>query len=66
MEKDGFKRFGRKDDGIEVLVDIRTSELKLSEVMRMIEIYQRENPDREVFMDGDLYAVIARKREVAA
>ena len=66
MEKDGFKRFGTKDDGIEVIVDVMTSGLRLSEVMRLIEEYKDANPDREVWLDGDMYAVVSRPREVAA
>ena len=66
MEKDGFKEFGRKDDGIEVVIDVRTCGLVLSEVMRMIEEYKEANPDREVWLDGDMYAVVSRPREVAA
>ena len=66
MEKDGFKRFGRKDEGIEVIVDVRTCGLRLSEVMRVIEEYMNTNPDREVWLDWDMYAVVSRPREVAA
>lgn len=66
MEKDGFKRFGRKDEGIEVIVDVRTCGLRLSEVMRVIEEYMNTNPDREVWLDGDMYAVVSKPREAAA
>lgn len=66
MEKDGFKRFGTKNDGIEVIVDIMTSGLRLSEVMRLIEKYKEANPDREVWLDGDMYAVVSKPREVTA
>ncbi len=66
MEKDGFKRFGTKDDGIEVIVDVMTSGLRLSEVMRLIEEYKDANPDREVWLDGDMYAVVSKPREVTA
>ena len=66
MQKDGFKRFGRKDEGIEVIVDVRTCGLRLSEVMRVIEEYMNTNPDREVWLDGDMYAVVSRPREAAA
>ena len=66
MQKDGFKRFGRKDEGIEVIVDVRTCGLRLSEVMRVIEEYMNTNPDREVWLDGDMYAVVSKPREAAA
>lgn len=63
---DGFNGAGRKRDGIEVLIDVRTCELKLSEVMRMIEEYRQSNPDREVWLDGDTYAVVSKLREAVA
>lgn len=66
MEKDGFKRFGSKGDGIEVIVDVMTCDLRLSEVMRMIEEYKAANPDREVWMDGDMRAIVSQPRGVEA
>lgn len=62
MEKDGFKRFGRKENGIEVIVDVRTCGLRLSEVMRVIEEYKAANPDREVWLDGDMYAIVSQMK----
>lgn len=57
-----------KDDnnGIEVLVDIRTCELTLSEVMELIRDYQIRNPGKEVWMDGDAYAILSMDREATA
>lgn len=66
MEKDGFKRFGEKDEGIEVIVDVMTSGLRLSEVMKVIEEYKGANPDREVWLDGDMRAVVSKPREAEA
>ena len=48
-----------------VLLDIRTCELTLAEVMQQIRQWQSEYPHDEIFMDGDKYAIVAR-REVAA
>lgn len=48
-----------------VLLDIRTCELTLSEVMQQIRQWQSDMPEAEIFMDGDKYAIVAR-REVAA
>lgn len=45
-----------------VLIDIRTCDLTLSQVMAEISRLQEELPGHEVFMDGDLYAVVARPR----
>ncbi len=44
-----------------ILIDIRTCELTLSEVMKQIEIWKKEMPDYEIFMDGDAYSISARK-----
>ena len=66
MEKDGFKEFGRKDIGIEIVVDVRTCDLRLSEVMKVIEVYKEANPDKEVWLDGDMYAIVSMPREAVA
>lgn len=66
MEKDGFKEFGRKDIGIEIVVDVRTCDLRLSEVMKVIEEYKEANPDKEVWLDGDMYAIVSMPREAVA
>ena len=66
MEKDGFKRFGRKGDGIEVVVEVMTCGLRLSEVMMVIEKYKAANPDREVWLDGDMRAIVSQPREAMA
>ena len=53
-------------NGDKVLIDIRTCDLTLSQVMAEIARYQSEMPDHEVFMDGDAYAIVARPRAVRA
>ena len=45
-----------------ILIDIRTCELTLSEVMAQIRVWPKEMPDYEIFMDGDAYASGARKK----
>ena len=45
-----------------ILIDIRTCELTLSEVMSEIKKLQAEYPDHEIFMDGDAHAIVARRR----
>lgn len=49
-----------------ILIDIRTCDLTLSQVMAEIDRYQSEMPDHEIFLDGDAYAVVARPREARA
>ncbi len=34
----------------------------LADILRMIEKFQKEMPDMDVFWDGDEYAICARKR----
>lgn len=66
MEGDQNKSFGKNNVEIEVLLDIRSSDLTLSQVIMMMEDYRTANPDRVVWMDGDLYAIVAADREAMA
>lgn len=45
-----------------ILIDIRTTDLTLREAMEYIHKYQSEHPDMEVWLDGDLYAVVTIQR----
>lgn len=49
-----------------ILMDIRTSDLTLGEVMTSVEAWSRQYPDHEIYMDGDIYAIVAVPREVTA
>lgn len=44
-----------------ILIDIRTSELTLSEALDLVSDYKAANPDREVFLDGDAHAIVSRE-----
>jgi len=46
-----------------VFIDIRTSELTMMQVIQEVQRLQKENPDYEIFMDGDLYAIVGRRRK---
>lgn len=46
----------------EIYIDIKTCDLTLSQVMARIVELQAEHPDREIFMDGDTYAIVGRLR----
>lgn len=48
-----------------VLIDIRTCDLTLSQMMAEIAKLQEQHPGYEIFMDGDLYAIVGRRRAVA-
>ncbi|MDO5853471.1 MAG: hypothetical protein Q4Q62_05360 [Thermoplasmata archaeon] len=54
------------DEWMEVYIPIRTCNLTFRQVMAEITRLQAENPDREVYMDGQLYAIVGRKRRVPA
>ncbi|MCK9323559.1 MAG: hypothetical protein RBR05_03000 [Candidatus Methanomethylophilaceae archaeon] len=45
-----------------IFIDIRTSELTLSQVRAEIKRIQSENPGYEIFLDGDAHAIVGRKR----
>ncbi|MHC1679764.1 MAG: hypothetical protein AB9860_00725 [Methanomassiliicoccales archaeon] len=42
----------------------RNSDFTLREVLKKIEEIQSENPDLDVFFDGDDYAICSRPRKV--
>lgn len=42
--------------------DVRTCDLTLSQVMSEIARLQAEHPELEVFLDGDAYAIVGRRR----
>jgi len=46
---------------IEVLLD-KSTNLSLSEVLAKIKELQDQNPDLDVFFDGDDYAIVSRPR----
>jgi hypothetical protein len=47
-----------------ILIDIRKSDLTLGEVLARIEQYKQdpEYRDCEIFLDGDAYAIVARRK----
>ena len=50
---------------IHIKID-RNSDFTLREVLKKIEEIQAENPDLDVFFDGDEYAICSRPRKVQA
>ena len=47
---------------LEILVDVSTCELKLSQVLALVYDYLDNNPFSEVWLDGDLNAIVAEVR----
>jgi hypothetical protein len=46
-----------------IFIDIRIGDLTLSEIFRQIELIQSDNPDLEIFLDGDRQAIVGRQRK---
>lgn len=61
---DGIRRARDSDSPQTVLIDIRTCDLTLSQVMAAVRLMAAGLPGHEVFMDGDSYAVVARRQGI--
>ncbi len=48
-------------DAEEILVDVDTDEYTLGQIMQLVNQYQDEHPDMEVFLDGDRRAIVGRR-----
>ena len=59
---DGIRRVRSSDSRQITLIDIRTCDLTLSQVMEAVRLFAFALPGYEIFMDGDAYAVVARAR----
>lgn len=73
LEQDGLiERSGLSDTGTvwklkeripdTVYIDIRNCGLTLGQMMAEVGKLIREHPDEEIFMDGDAFAIVGRKR----
>lgn len=51
------------DKKIHKKIDKNDESLTIDDIQKMIKRIQEENPDREVFFDGDEYAICSRKKE---
>ena len=47
---------------LKVYIKIKASNLRMSEFMAEIRRIQAEHPDEEIFIDGDLCALVGRAR----
>lgn len=45
-----------------VFIDVRKNEMTLSEIFRMIDQIQSENPELDIYLDGDRHAIMGRRR----
>ncbi len=44
-----------------VLLDLSDSDMTLSEAFHLVEKYQMENPNAEIYLDGDRKAIMIRR-----
>ncbi len=51
------------DKKIHKKIDKDNESLTIDDIQKLIKKIQEENPDREVFFDGDEYAICSRKKE---
>lgn len=49
-----------------MLLDIRTCDLTLGEVLARVDAWAKAMPDKEIYMDGDSYAIVAVPRRCRA
>lgn len=47
---------------VRVYIPLRACDLTLSQVVEKVEALKKAHPDEEIFLDGDMYAIVGRKR----
>jgi hypothetical protein len=45
-----------------IFIDFREEKLTMMQVMERVRVLQAENPDYEIFMDGDRFAIVGRRK----
>jgi len=48
-----------RDRALHVEIDFRTSRMTILQVLDAVEKLKQQYPDREIYMDGDLYAIVS-------
>ena len=48
----------------EILISVDSDEYTLGQIMQMVNTYQDQHPDMEVFLDGDRRAIMGRPHSV--
>ena len=44
-------------------LDFHESKMTMTEVITFVEKKKQEHPEREYFMDGDLYSIVSQERD---
>ncbi len=47
-----------------LLISVESEDYTLGEILQLVDKYQQENPDMEVFLDGDRKAIMGRPRHL--
>ena len=47
-----------------VIMDVNDSDLTLSEIMQMVDRFQSEHPEMDVYLDGDRRSIMGRPHSV--
>ena len=47
-----------------VIMDVDDSNMTLSEILQMVDRFQSEHPDMDVYLDGDRRAILGRPHSV--
>lgn len=45
----------------EILISVDSDEYTLGQIMQMVNTYQDQHPEMEVYLDGDRRAIVGRK-----
>ena len=51
------------DEPDRIFIDFHKEKLTMMEVMMKVAELQRQYPEYEIFMDGDSYAIVGRRRK---
>jgi hypothetical protein len=47
-----------------ILVDVNSDDYYLGQIMQMVNRFQQDYPEMDVFLDGDRRAIVGRSRQI--
>ncbi|MBR2348793.1 MAG: hypothetical protein IKA66_06755 [Candidatus Methanomethylophilaceae archaeon] len=47
-----------------ILVDVDSDDYSLGQIMQMVNSFQQDHPEMDVFLDGDRRAIVGRTRQI--
>lgn len=56
------KKGSYRQEGYVILKTV-TDDITISELIDLINYYKKQNPDKEIFFDGDSYSICMRNKE---